>query len=267
MTVQIRRHRPTPQSLGAYHYCARCGGEWDAAVPTASVCPHCGWHFPYGPKERLRDLFDGGDWVEQGQHWQAEDPLSFCDRMTYQERLSRARQQSGLDEALLVGTGTLGGYPVVVAAFAFAFIGGSMGIAVGNRFLEAVSCARKHRWPLIVFVSSGGARMQEGVWSLVQMARVNAALVGLQSEGIGYITCLCHPTTGGVAASLAMLGDWVICEPGAYVSFTGARVLGVSSSAQCSDPESLLRLGHIDAIVPRSEQRSYLMERVAWYAA
>lgn len=244
-----------------YQCCSVCG-ESMLGDEQHHVCPHCHWHFLYPARDRLDDFFNPLPWTEHAAHIVSEDPLNFEDRVVYKDRLQKARDKSGQDEALMVASGTLRGDEVVVASFAFEFIGGSMGQAVGDRFVTAVELCLDKQCPLIVFVSSGGARMQEGVRSLVQMARVSAAIARMRQMGLLYITVLCHPTTGGVAASLAMLGDWIIAEPDAYISFTGSRVLGVSAASQVSSPEVLLALGHIDAIVHRHEQLDYISKRI-----
>jgi acetyl-CoA carboxylase carboxyl transferase subunit beta len=218
------------------------------------------------PRERLAWLLDDGVYEMHYEDILPEDPLGFEDRVKYVDRLASASASTGVSEALMVASGTLGGKAVMVAVFAFEFIGGSMGEVVGERFVRASEQCVANRTPLIVYITSGGARMQEGPWSLVQMARVTSAIETLSREGILYLTCLCHPTTGGVAASMAMIADWVIAEPGAYIAFTGSRVLGVDSKDQMADPEKLFAHGQIDAIVARCDQKSYLSARVALLA-
>jgi len=247
-----------------YDVCARCAwtppsGQWG---DVDYVCQSCDKHRPMRVHERLASIFDDGAYHLLAEDIASRDPLVFEDSISYKERILRAQTTSGVDEALLVAHGLYGGMPLCAAVFAFEFIGGSMGEVVGERFMQAVEYCVTHRVPLVVYVASGGARMQEGVWSLVQMARVTAAIERLRQHGVLYMTCLCHPTTGGVAASLAMIADWVICEPEAYVAFTGARVLGVQTNDQLSNPEDLLALGHIDAIVSRAHQKAYFQSRM-----
>lgn len=261
--LKPKPHVSHAQAEIAYQTCPHCGEsspqQW---VSADYVCTVCAWHLPFPVRARLEAFFDQGQWTEHFSEIRSEDPLQFEDRVAYTERLGAAESASKVSEALIVTSGLLQGQEVVVLAFAFEFIGGSMGTVVGERFVQAVElCIEKH-CPMIVFVASGGARMQEGVWSLVQMGRVSASVARLRAQGILYMTCLCHPTTGGVVASLAMLGDWIVAEPHAYISFTGARVLGVQSKDQLSDPSDLLKMGHIDAIVPRAEQKDYFSKRV-----
>ena len=247
-----------------YEACRRCG--WVCQEPWSAydyVCPQCSCHRYMPALERLAHIFDDGVWDTLGEEVVARDPLQFVDRIPYTERLAKAQHVTELSEALIVALGRCDGYKVCVAVFAFEFIGGSMGEVVGERFVRAVEYCIEHRMPLMVYVASGGARMQEGPWSLVQMARVAAAVDQLRVEGILYMTCLCHPTTGGVAASLAMIADWVIAEPDAYIAFTGSRVLGVASEDQLADPLALYAHGQIDAIVERSAQKKYFSARLA----
>lgn len=259
-----KKHKSHPQELlKHYQFCPKCGaGDATSWSTCFYVCQDCHAHLAMPVRERLRQFFDHGLWEEYFDGLASTDPLTFYDRMSYLDRLKQAKEKSQVSEALVVARGQLDGLEIVVAAFSFEFIGGSMGVVVGERFVKAVEMCIERKCPLIAFVASGGARMQEGVWSLVQMSRVSAAIDRLQKHGILYMTCLTHPTTGGVAASLAMLGDWIVSEPDAYISFTGSRVIGVKKTEQVSSPVQLLKLGHIDAIVPRFEQRAYFSKRL-----
>ena len=185
------------------------------------VCPRCDHHMRLGADQRLALLFDGGEYQTIELPAVDEDPLRFRDRKRYSDRLREARSNTGHDDAIVVAHGKIGGAPAVVAAFDFGFLGGSMGTAVGESLLAAARLAILQESPLIVIPSSGGARMQEGVLSLMQMARTTIAVDELKEAGVPYIVLLTNPTTGGVTASFAMLGDIAIAEPGAVIGFAG----------------------------------------------
>jgi len=228
-----------------------------------NVCTHCGHHLRVGPKERLDMLFDDGRYETVELPGVANDPLRFRDRKRYSERLREARAATGRKDALLVAHGTLGGHEAVAAAFDFSFLGGSMGAAVGEGLLAAVRLAVEKSAPLIVFPASGGARMQEGIISLMQLPRTVIAVDEVKEAGLPYIVVLTDPTTGGVTASFAMLGDVAIAEPGALIGFAGARVIEETIREQLPEgfqrAEYLYEHGMIDMVVARPKLRETLI--------
>jgi acetyl-CoA carboxylase carboxyl transferase subunit beta len=230
------------------------------------VCTHCGHHMRIGPKERLGILFDDASYETVELPGVATDPLRFRDRKRYSERLREARSATGRKDALVVAHGALGGREVVAAAFDFAFLGGSMGVAVGEGLVAAARLAVAHSAPLIVFPSSGGARMQEGILSLMQLPRTVIAVDEVKEAGLPYIVVLTDPTTGGVTASFAMLGDIAIAEPGALIGFAGARVIEETIREQLPEgfqrAEYLYEHGMLDLVVPRLNLRDTLIRLI-----
>lgn len=227
------------------------------------VCPHCGHHLKIGARERLDLVLDPGSFRRYDAGLFAQDPLEFADSKPYPARLERSRKKTGEADAWIGGSGTIDGIAVQVGSFNFAFMGGSMGSVVGEAVTRLFERAARHQQPAIVFNASGGARMQEGVLSLMQMAKSCAALARLREEArVPYISVLTHPTTGGVAASFAMLGDLILAEPNALIGFAGPRVIeqtiGQSLPEGFQTSEYLLEHGLVDKIVPRSELRSTL---------
>ncbi|MGE5442028.1 MAG: acetyl-CoA carboxylase, carboxyltransferase subunit beta, partial [Bacteroidota bacterium] len=226
------------------------------------VCQHCGHHLRLGVEERLTMLLDEG-FRRLELPKTAADPLRFRDVKRYGDRLKEAQTKTGRPEALNVAAGTMGGQSVVVAAMDFAFMGGSMGVAVGEGLLTAARSAIAERAALVVVAASGGARMQEGILSLMQMARTTVAVEDVRSAGLPYIVVLTDPTTGGVSASFAMLGDITLCEPGAVIGFAGARV--IEQTIRESLPEGfqrseyLLEHGIVDMVVDRHALRPTLI--------
>ena len=229
-----------------------------------NVCTHCGHHLRLGAKARLDALFDGALYESIAIPEGPTDPLKFRDKKSYATRLREARAASGGRDALLVGVGRIGGIEVVAAAFDFAFMGGSMGAAVGEGLLAAARRAVEIDAPLIVFPSSGGARMQEGIISLMQLPRTTIAVEMVKEAGLPYIVVLTDPTTGGVTASFAMLGDVALAEPGAVIGFAGARVIEETIRQQLPEgfqrAEYLLEHGMVDAVVPRHKLRDELIK-------
>ena len=227
------------------------------------VCPHCSYHMRLGAKARLAMLFDDGKYDRAELPAIVPDPLKFRDRKRYGERLREAHSKTGEQDAVIVANGEMAGHPVVVAAFNFAFMGGSMGIAVGEGILAAARLAVEQNAPLIVVPSSGGARMQEGILSLMQMPRSVIAVEMVKEAGLPYIVLLTDPTTGGVSASFAMLGDIAIAEPGAVIGFAGARVIEETIRETLPDgfqrAEYLLEHGMVDMVVQRGELRETLI--------
>ena len=226
------------------------------------VCPKCAHHFRIGAAERLRTLLDGGTYTEHYADLVSSDPLDFTDTKQYRDRLRTAIASTGLQDSVIVASGALDGLPVVVAAMEYAFIGGSMGIVAGEKITRAVELALERRHAAIVVSCSGGARMMEGALSLMQMAKVAAALARLDRAGLPFISVLTDPTTGGVTASFAMLGDLNIAEPRALIGFAGPRVIEQTIKQKLPEgfqrSEFLLEHGMLDAIVDRREMKATL---------
>ena len=231
------------------------------------VCPKCGHHMRIKARERVENFLDAQNQVEITQEVQPTDPLKFVDSKPYPARLAQAQQKTGEMDALVVKRGTLRGLPVVVAAFEFNFMGGSMGSVVGERFVRGVAEATRMKCPFICFAASGGARMQEGLMSLMQMAKTTAAIAGLAREKLPFISVLTDPTMGGVSASFAFMGDVVIAEPRALIGFAGPRVIEQTVREKLPDgfqrSEFLLKKGAIDMIVDRREMRANIAEIMA----
>ena len=227
------------------------------------VCQHCGHHMRLPARLRLQMLFDGGEYKTVEMASTTDDPLKFRDRRKYTDRLKEARNATGADDALRVAHGKMGGIGVVIAALDFGFMGGSMGLAVGEGILTAARLAVVQGSALIVVSSSGGARMQEGIQSLMQMPRTTIAIDELREAGLPYIVVLSDPTTGGVSASFAMLGDIAIAEPGAVIGFAGARVIEQTIRETLPEgfqrAEYLLDHGMVDMVVHRHELRDTLI--------
>ncbi|MBE7538514.1 MAG: acetyl-CoA carboxylase carboxyltransferase subunit beta [Opitutaceae bacterium] len=228
------------------------------------VVPKSGYHFPIGARQRIASLLDPGSFEEADAALRSADPLGFVDSQPYPERIKKYERESGLNEAVVCGTGNIEEIPVSVAVMDFRFCGGAMGSAVGEKITRAIEVALKKRIPCIIFSASGGARMQEGIFSLMQMAKTSAALGRLAEARLPYVSVLTHPTMGGVTASFATLGDLNIAEPGALIGFAGARVIK-ETTKQTLPPgfqsaEFLLKHGLIDQIVGRLEMRSHLRD-------
>ena len=230
------------------------------------VCAHCGHHMRMPVRARLRMLFDNETWTEIEQPSVAIDPLRFKDRKRYSERLKDAQTKTGLKDGVIVAHGPMGGINAVVAAFEFDFMGGSMGVAVGEALIAAAELACLQESPLIVLPSSGGARMQEGILSLMQMARTTVAVDRVRDKGLPYIVVLTDPTTGGVTASFAMLGDVALAEPGAIIGFAGARVIEQTIREKLPEgfqrAEYLMEHGMVDMVVHRQELRARLIQLI-----
>jgi acetyl-CoA carboxylase carboxyl transferase subunit beta len=228
-----------------------------------NVCPTCGYHFRISSRERLQMLFDGGQYAERDAQVAPTDPLEFVDTATYADRLRKSQKQTGMLDALLTGEGKMGGRKLVICAMEFRFMGGSMGSVVGEKITRAIEHCVDTRLPLIVVSCSGGARMQEGALSLMQMAKISAALARLDDARLPYISILTNPTTGGVTASFAMLGDFNIAEPGALIGFAGPRVIEQTIRQKLPKgfqrSEFLLDHGMLDAVVDRRELRDFLI--------
>ncbi|AMY12573.1 Acetyl-coenzyme A carboxylase carboxyl transferase subunit beta [Luteitalea pratensis] len=227
------------------------------------VCPKCAHHFRLGAAERLAMLFDG-PWVEHDRDLASTDPLSFIDTKPYSQRLRTAQESSGLKDAIICGTGTIDGTETEIAAMEYSFIGGSMGVVVGEKITRAIERGLQHRRPVIVVSCSGGARMMEGTLSLMQMAKVSAALARLDRAGLPYISVLTDPTTGGVTASFAMLGDFNIAEPKALIGFAGPRVIEQTIRQKLPEgfqrAEFLVEHGMVDMIVDRRKLKAAIAD-------
>jgi acetyl-CoA carboxylase carboxyl transferase subunit beta len=244
--------------------CDACGAmlfhrELDASL---QVCTNCGHHMPISPRERFRALFDGGVFVEVAVPRPIADPLGFRDQKKYVDRLREARKATGEEEAMLVAEGEIARLKVVAAAQDFAFMAGSMGMFVGNAMVAAAERATRLKAPLVVFTAAGGARMQEGILSLMQMPRTTVAVEMLKEAGLPYVVVLTHPTTGGVTASYAMLGDVQLAEPNALICFAGPRVIEQTIRETLPEgfqrAEYLLDHGMLDRVVPRKAIRGEL---------
>ncbi len=226
------------------------------------VCPKCSHHMRIAGRKRLQLFLDPGERTEIGEHLSPLDPLKFKDSKKYKDRLGQAQKATGERDALVVLAGHLQGRPVVAAAFSFEFMGGSMGSVVGERFVRGVNHCLEHNTPLIVFSASGGARMQESLLSLFQMAKTSAALARLAEQGLPFISVMTDPTMGGVSASLAMLGDINIGEPGALIGFAGPRVIEQTVREKLPEgfqhSEFLLEHGALDMIIDRRDLREKL---------
>src|SRR3954468_9173184 len=226
------------------------------------VVPKSGYHFPIGCRERIKGMVDEGTFEEFDSGVKSSDPLKFVDSAAYPDRIKRYEKESGLPEAVICGLAKIGEVPVSLAVMDFRFCGGAMGAAVGEKITRAIERALKKKCPCIIISSSGGARMQEGIFSLMQMAKTSAALGRLAAARLPYISILTYPTTGGVTASFATLGDVILAEPGALIGFAGARVIK-ETTKQTLPPgfqtaEFLLKHGLVDQIVSRLEMKDRL---------
>jgi len=239
--------------------CARALYHKDLAE-TLQVCPHCAHHFRLSATERLAILFDDGRWTEHDAGLRSLDPLSFTDTKAYRDRLASTIKKTRMNDAVVVASGLLEQIPVVIAAMEYSFIGGSMGVVVGEKITRGAERALAGRHPLIIVSCSGGARMMEGALSLMQMAKISAALGRLDRAGLPYLSVLTDPTTGGVTASFAMLGDLNIAEPRALIGFAGPRVIEQTIRQKLPEgfqrSEFLLEKGFIDVIVDRRDMKA-----------
>lgn len=231
------------------------------------VCPNCAHHLPLAARERLKQLFDGGIGQEIGAELNPTDPLNFKDGKKYKDRLVASQKATGEKDALVAMAGKLKSENLVACAFEFGFMGGSMGSVVGERFARAGERALELKSPMICFAASGGARMQEGLFSLMQMAKTAAVIARMRRAGLPFVSVLTHPTTGGVSASLAMLGDLNVAEPNALIGFAGPRVIEQTVRetlpAGFQRSEFLLEHGHIDMILDRREMRDKFAQMFA----
>ncbi|OGK97720.1 MAG: acetyl-CoA carboxylase subunit beta [Candidatus Rokubacteria bacterium RBG_16_73_20] len=234
------------------------------------VCPKCHYCFRIGARERIALLTDPGSFEERDTHLETTDPLGFKDTKRYRDRVRAAAEKTRTDEAVVTGLARIGGLPTVLCAFEFGFLGGSMGSVVGEKLARAIELAIDKHLPVVIVSASGGARMQEGILSLMQMAKTAAALERLAAERLPYVSVLTDPTTGGVTASFAMLGDVILAEPRALIGFAGPRVIAETIRQPLPEgfqrSEFLLAHGQLDAIVDRRELRETLRRILAFFA-
>ena len=263
----VDRKRSVPEGL--WEKCERCGAVLyrPELEENLEVCPKCGFHLPIRARARLAALLDDGMGHEIGAGLGPTDVLKFKDQKKYSDRIKAAQKSTGERDALVAMEGRLKGHDIVASAFDFAYMGGSMGSVVGERFTLAAERALELHCPYVCFTASGGARMQESLFSLMQMAKTSAALGRLRAAGLPYISVLTHPTTGGVSASFAMLGDLNLAEPGALIGFAGQRVIEQTVREKLPEgfqrSEFLLEHGTVDQIVDRREMRARLAHLLA----
>jgi acetyl-CoA carboxylase carboxyl transferase subunit beta len=261
------RTRSVPE--GVWIKCQRCDAQLyrNELERNLQVCPKCDQHMRIGARRRLDVFLDPDSQQEVFGRLEPMDPLKFRDSKRYRDRIVQAQKKTGEKDAIVCATGTLLGRPIVVCAFEFGFMGGSMGSVVGERFSRAANYAAENNMPLVSFAASGGARMQEALFSLLQMAKTSAALARLGDKGIPFVSVLTDPTTGGVSASLAMLGDVNIAEPNALIGFAGPRVIEQTVRQKLPEgfqrAEFLLDHGAIDMIIDRREMRAAVADLLA----
>jgi len=262
--IESKRAEHAPAGKSHPNTCPGCGSHYrdDELAASLRVCPQCGHHFPVGARDRISQLADQGSFAEEDAELRSADPLAFFDLRPYPERLVEAEMETGLGDAIVCGGAAIEGEECRLAVMDFAFMGGSMGSVVGEKFARACESASAGAVPLVSVSASGGARMQEGILALMQLPKTICAIEELHESGGALFSVLTHPTTGGVLASYASLGDVVLAEPGALMSFAGPRVVAQTTREKLPDDfglaESNYRFGHLDAIVPRSELRPTL---------
>lgn len=264
--VEVESKRPDEPAQGKAHpnTCPGCGSHYrhDELEQTLRVCPQCGHHFRVGARDRIDQLVDPSSFVEADAELRSADPLDFFDLRPYVERLAEAEIETGLGDAIVCGGAEIEGQQCDLAVMDFDFMGGSMGSVVGEKFVRSCERATENAVPLVSVAASGGARMQEGILALMQLPKSICAIDELHESGGAMLSVLTHPTTGGVLASFASLGDVVLAEPGALMSFAGPRVVAQTTREKLPDDfglaESNYRYGHLDGIVPRAELRATL---------
>jgi acetyl-CoA carboxylase carboxyl transferase subunit beta len=263
---------PEPERKRHPNTCPGCASHYRDEELDASlwVCPHCGHHFPMRAPTRIASIADEGSFIEESADVRSEDPLEFFDLRPYTERLAEAEMSTGLGEAIVTGQASIDGIGCELAVMDFKFMGGSMGSAVGEKFSRACDSAAERGVPLVSVSASGGARMQEGILALMQLPKTVCAVEDLHEARQPLVSVLAHPTTGGVLASFATLGDVIVAEPGALMSFAGPRVVQQTTREKLPDDfglaESNLRFGHIDAVVPRPELKRYIAHVLRLFA-
>jgi acetyl-CoA carboxylase carboxyl transferase subunit beta len=267
INVSIEHRHPEPERDGGKKHpntCPTCGSHYrdDELDANLRVCPHCSHHFPVRARLRIAQLTDEGSFEEEAAGLRSQDPLDFFDLRPYTERLAEAELSTGLGDAMVIGSAAVAEIPCQVAVMDFSFIGGSMGSVVGEKFARACDSAAARGVPLVSVTSSGGARMQEGILSLMQLPKTVCAVADLHDAGGSLVSVMAHPTTAGVLASFATLGDVIVAEPGALLSFTGPRVVQQTTREKLPEDfglaESNIRFGHLDVIVPRPELREFV---------
>jgi acetyl-CoA carboxylase carboxyl transferase subunit beta len=282
----FRRDRPEQEKLprpengerkvkteGLWQKCDKCRQIiWKKELETNwNVCPKCGNHFRIDAATRLRLLLDGGEFQEFDRGLASSDPLGFVDSKPYTERLKTAQADTGLSDAVIAAEGKIDGRPVEICVHDPRFIGGSLGAVVGEKIARSIERCLENRKPLVIVSASGGARMQEGAVSLMQMAKISSVLMRLDEARVPFISILTDPTTGGVTASYAMLGDLNIAEPGALIGFAGPRVIEQTIRQKLPEgfqrSEFLLQHGMLDAVVPRLEMKAYVSQALRFLAA
>jgi acetyl-CoA carboxylase carboxyl transferase subunit beta len=260
------RNLPEPATNSKPHpnTCPGCGSHYrdDELAGNLWVCPQCNHHFSVGARDRIKQLADEGTFLEEAADLRSEDPLDFFDLRPYQERLAEAELKSGLGDAIVIGRASIERIDCELSVMDFQFMGGSMGSVVGEKFVRACESAAERRVPVVSVTSSGGARMQEGILSLMQLPKTVCAVEDLKDAGGALISVMSHPTTAGVIASFASLGDVIVAEPGALLAFTGPRVVQQTTREKLPDDfglaESNMRFGHLDGIIGRRDLRPYL---------
>src|SRR5687767_340197 len=262
--VRVETNDAAPTSTKKHpNTCPKCQSHYrdDELEESLWVCSHCGHHFPMRARARILSLADEGTFGEEAAELRSDDPLDFFDLRPYGERLAEAELGTGLGEAIVIGRATVDGNACELAVMDFAFMGGSMGSAVGEKFARACEGAVEQGVPLVSVSASGGARMQEGILALMQLPKTIVAVADLHDAGCAFVSVLAHPTTGGVLASFASLGDVIVAEPGALMSFAGPRVVQQTTREKLPDDfglsEANLRHGHVDAIVARPELKPH----------
>ena len=264
VSIESKREAAAPQDKSHPNTCPSCGSHYrdDELTESLRVCGQCGHHFPVRARERIEQLVDEGSFVEEDADLRSADPLEFFDLRPYAERLVEAEMATGLGDALISGRAAIDGHACGLTVMDFAFMGGSMGSVVGEKFARACDSAADAGTPLVSVAASGGARMQEGILALMQLPKTVVAIEELHESGGALFSVLTHPTTGGVLASFASLGDVVLAEPGALMSFAGPRVVAQTTREKLPDDfglsESNYRFGHVDGVVPRAELRPTL---------
>ena len=266
------KEKPSRVPEGLWVKCPDCGQILynKDLVTNQNVCPKCAHHFRIGAAERLRMIFDG-DWVEYDRDLVSTDPLQFVDTKPYKARLQKSTEATGVKDAIIVASGTIDTVPAIVCSFEYEFIGGSMGVVVGEKITRAIERAMEMRFPVVIVSCSGGARMMEGALSLMQMAKICGALARLDRARLPYISVLTDPTTGGVTASFAMLGDLNIAEPKALIGFAGPRVIEQTIRQKLPEgfqrSEFLLEKGMVDFVVDRREMKALIAKALRFMAA
>jgi acetyl-CoA carboxylase carboxyl transferase beta subunit len=273
INVQIETRDTPPRDEKRHpNTCPRCQSHYreDELASNLWVCAHCGHHFPMRARARIESLADPATFDEEAADLRSNDPLGFFDLRPYTERLAEAEVTTGLGEAMVIGRARIDGEDCELAVMDFAFMGGSMGSVVGEKLARACDSAAERGVPLVSVTASGGARMQEGILSLMQLPKTVAAVADLHDAGQPLLSVMAHPTTAGVIASFASLGDVIVAEPGALLSFTGPRVVQQTTREKLPDDfglaESNFRFGHLDAIVPRRELKGYVARLLRLFA-